>query len=447
MTMTSGRTTTRESLAGNQISPPPTVASTFSSSSSTRGLGDQLDALCVRTILERYPESPDGAGQAEVLSTTNRSRSASEVEEIFRGLEGDAPSSAAEPREWATLGAWGACGWEIPSSEVSPKSDGDTTSQGLSDSPPSVARTRTVADIEAIYQQLREARGRPEMVDTPSRNVVVIASDLGVGGVRLLERMCARRIQRAWRAYAKRQETVKMYERTAERCRHLVEATLLQTAVQNSRIIEKELATLKARRKSTGRIIQEGQSDSHNPPSSSHVTYTLGRFLLIKPLASPQALNGLTSALVAATAGEDAVVKHREYSEEVLTLIIVARAPTRAVPPSQPVSRLSGAAVVAEYVRAFDEGFAEAVRGSLWELTLQARKRAPARWRYINQSEPAKRERPSSGNGPPANLPRSLRRGFPVASLATVKKTSKKDESASWGEWSLPSWLNWEGQT
>ncbi|KAF4648056.1 hypothetical protein FOL46_003434, partial [Perkinsus olseni] len=108
-----------------------------------------------------------------------------------------------------------------------------------------VARTRTVADIEAIYQQLREARGRPAMEDGPSREVVVVAADLGVGGVRLLERMCARRIQRAWRAYAKRQETAKMYERTAERCRHLVEATLLQTAMQNSRIIEKELATLK----------------------------------------------------------------------------------------------------------------------------------------------------------------------------------------------------------
>ncbi|KAF4698838.1 hypothetical protein FOZ63_021774 [Perkinsus olseni] len=339
----------------------------------------------------------------------------------------------------------------MPSSEVSPKSDGDVASQRLSDSPPSVFRTRTAADIEAIYQQLREASGRPATEDRPSREVVVVASGLGIDGVRLLERVCARRIQRAWRAYSKRQETAKMYERTAERCRHLVEATLLQTAMQNSRIIEKELAALKARRRPTGGVIEgkedQSASNGNHAWSSAPVAYTMGRYLLIKPLASPLALNSLTSALVVATAGEDAVVKHREYSEEALTLVVVGRAPSQTMPPCKPVYRLSGAAVVAEYVRAFDEGFAEAVRGSLWELTLQARRRTPAQWRYIHRPKPAERERPSLGDGPPANLPRSLRRGFLAASSATDKETRRKDENASWGEWSLPSWLNWSDHT
>ncbi|KAF4651453.1 hypothetical protein FOL47_000402 [Perkinsus chesapeaki] len=86
-------------------------------------------------------------------------------------------------------------------------------------------------------------------------------------------------------------------------------------------------------------------------------------------------------------AGErTATLKHWEYDDVTLTLITVAR-----ISSGQSGSRsvifpnLTGAPVVTEYVRAFDQRFAETVHGSLWELTLQSRKRDPPEWRYLGE--------------------------------------------------------------
>lgn len=52
---------------------------------------------------------------------------------------------------------------------------------------------------------------------------------------------------------------------------------------------------------------------------------------------------------------------------------------TQAAPQRQHEALLSEEAVVVDYVRAFDEAFAEVVPNSLWEVTLQTRKRIPPR--------------------------------------------------------------------
>lgn len=143
---------------------------------------------------ERYTAN---AVEAQEVSPEMRYRSAADLGEIFRRLAEDG-SSSVSPSPWA-----------VPAPGTSDRSNSDGgASQKLYDSPSSEYRTRTIGDVETIYDQLHTARRLSGLRQRLSRDVLVTSNDLGIGGVRLLEKVCARRIQRAWRTYAKRQETV-----------------------------------------------------------------------------------------------------------------------------------------------------------------------------------------------------------------------------------------------
>ncbi|KAF4661179.1 hypothetical protein FOL47_006798, partial [Perkinsus chesapeaki] len=207
---------------------PITVASSFRSSLSARGASNrtiltsnELDDLCVQTVLERYPHHNVTGG----------------IEPFEEKYQWDTQDV------WPTLSAFGAC--MRPASSSACSENESHSSIRLHSSPPSVSGTRTLADIETILNQLDrpvEPRRMRDSVEPPPKDSAV---GMSLEGVRFLEALSAKRIQRSWRAYMKRQEITKMYERTAERCRQMVEATLLQTAMQNSRQIEKELLALK----------------------------------------------------------------------------------------------------------------------------------------------------------------------------------------------------------